>query len=104
MKMKSPFGTNGAYSLTSLSLPLTLLNDDGDSDSDTTEYLNDDPSFPLQIPVITYMEGLYKATDRINSQHGLIRFFASFLLRGRTELRDARMGIRMYVMDGENAL
>ena len=76
--MKSPFGTNGAYSLTSLSLPLTLLNDDGDSDSDTTEYLNDDPSFPLQIPVITYMEGLYKVTDRINSQHGRIRFFASF--------------------------
>lgn len=50
------------------------------------------------------MEGLHKATDRINSQHGLIPFFASFLLRGRTELRDARMGIRMYVMDGENAL
>ena len=39
MKMKLPFGIKGTYSLTftpSLSLPLTLLNDDGDGDSDTS--------------------------------------------------------------------
>ena len=42
-------------------------------------------------------------TDKINSQHGLIRFFFRFiLLRSRTdlsELRGARMGIR-YVCNG----
>lgn len=103
-KMKLPFGTKGTYSLPpslppSLSLSRTLLNDNGDSDSDTT--LTMIRHFPLQIPVITYMEGLYTVTDKINSQHGLIRFSALFVAQPNdlSELRGARMG-NTYVCNG----